>query len=151
MNHCLFLDCAGMENWQWEDVVPEKMRITQVEGDRMTGPSTYALELAAGFAFPVHRHTHDYNAIVCKGQHKHWHQGKEGEATVMNVGDTWFTAGGETTWHADSNPGLESSIVLVKMKGVSDAIYPGNYTQIQTYMSCLDGVFKLIATTSSYT
>jgi hypothetical protein len=72
---------------------PDGAAVSVVSGELQgKGPITLFLRLAKGVA-PMHTHTASYQAVLVKGQAKHWPAGTEAKAQTLNPGSHWYQPG----------------------------------------------------------
>ena len=71
---------------------PNGAAISVISGDPQKGPVTLFLRLAKGAA-PLHTHTANYQAVLIKGQHKHWYGNSTDKGPALNPGSHWTQAG----------------------------------------------------------
>ena len=72
-----------------------------LRGDPAAGQSSMYMRMGKSTGGGLHVHTSDYDAVVIKGEAKHWQRGEtEANATVLKAGSYWFQPGGQP--HGDS-------------------------------------------------
>ncbi|HUP56857.1 MAG TPA: DUF4437 domain-containing protein [Bdellovibrionota bacterium] len=98
---------------------PDGGKIGVASGDPQKGAAQFYLKLKPGSA-GMHSHSADYQAVVVKGDAKHWVTGTEADAETLKPGSYWFQARKQV--HGDTCIGPDECLIFIDMKGKFDFI-----------------------------
>jgi anti-sigma factor ChrR (cupin superfamily) len=107
---------------KWADLDPNGapgVKVVDLWGDHAKGAFGGFLKLPAGFAVPLHRHTHPVRVVIISGTYI---QGPEGKPEFRIGPGSYFLQPGGNYWHTTSCDKAADCVLFFESVGAFDLI-----------------------------